>query len=268
MRDGGPAQRARHVLGLVGEHGVLDTQQVATLLGISRPTAHRLLDSLVRADLLQRRRAAWGRDHRWLFQLSWSGGQLVTEERRRAKQPALRGLFKRAGVGDRQHLINGFFVDLVSHGAGTDGRAGLVSWRHGVDARRWLAEHGAARLDCDGSGIWVEDGSTVRFVLLWLAGRELDPAAVSRTQLDQAPVDVVLVVTSRTDDELAVLVRAGAHPTRARLAGTTVAALADAGPAGAIWATRPHGGNRHRLADFGPIAGGKGPSSSSVRTRL
>ena len=250
MRDGGTERRARQVLGLVGEHGVLDTQQVATLLGISRPTAHRLLDSLVCADLLERRRAAWGRDHRWLFQLSWSGVQLVTEARRRAKQPVLRGLFKRAGVGDRQHLINGFFVDLVRHGTGTDGRAGLVSWRHGVDARRWLAEHGVARPDCDGSGIWVEDAITVRFALLWLDRQEPDPAAVSRAHLDQAPVDVVLVVTAQPEDEQAVLAHAETHPAWTRVACTTMRALTDAGPADAVWATWPRG-PRRRLASLG-----------------
>jgi predicted ArsR family transcriptional regulator len=150
MATGRQAQRA---LWSVAEHGVLDTEQVASLLRVSRPTAHRLLDGLVRAELLERRRAHWGRDHRWLCQLSWSGGRVVTEARQHAGQPALHGLFKRAGVGDRQHLINGFLVDLIRHDAGTDGRAGLVSWQHRTDARRWSAEHGVAHPECDGSGI-------------------------------------------------------------------------------------------------------------------
>ena len=147
-------------------------------------------------------------------------------------------------------MINGFFVDLGSARSrhGWTGWAG--AWRHGVDARRWLAEHGAARLDCDGPGSGSRMARRCGSYCCEPAGA--GPAAVGRSRLDQAPVDVVLVVTSRTTTNSRCLFEP-ALTHKGALAGTTVAALADARPAGAIWATGPQGGNRDRLADFGPM---------------
>ena len=250
MRGGGQLDRAQRVLWLVAEHGVLDTTQVAVLLGVSRPTAHRVLDALANAEVLGRHREHQGRDHRWSYQLSWSGRREVTRARRRAKLPLLSELSRRTGSRGQQRAINGFFVDLVSRAATSGGRAGLVTWRHRIDARRWLEETGVTSADCDGLGVWIEDGATVRFVLLWLTWWEADSAVLAILSQAWPGVDTVLVVTASPVAER----QAMAHAATASgpVAFTTRQLLAAEGPAGPIWAVGAGDHPRRRLADLGP----------------
>lgn len=160
-------ERARRAIWLVAEHRVLSAGQVGVLLGVSRPTAHRLLRALAADGLLERPRSQLGSEHRRLYRRSWSGGRLVTQTQRWTGAAVFGSLFARPGRPERQYRVNAFFVALVECAAGSDGRTGLRGWRHGFDAEVWLAQHGVRSPACDGSGIWVEDGRVVRFVVVW-----------------------------------------------------------------------------------------------------
>jgi DNA-binding MarR family transcriptional regulator len=243
VRNGGPQWAAHKAAWLIAEHGVLDTAQVAVLLGVSRPTAHRVIDGLVEVGLVERRSSPWGRDHRWYAVLSLEGRQLVTLARHQAGQPALRDLSARVGLLDRQHPINGFFVGLVGYAARAGEGAGLVSWQHRIDARRWLAEHGEAA-ECDGVGIWVENGVTLRFALLWHVGRRFDP-----DDLDHGwtAVNAALVVTGNPAHEHEVLAFAAQRRISCRLATTTRSLLEAETAADAVWAIAPDGPRRRLI---------------------
>ncbi len=232
----GVVVRARHALWLVAEHGVLSARQVGVLLGVSRPTAHRLLRELAADGLLERPKPEHGSEHRQLYRVSWSGGRMVTEAQRRAGLPVFASLFARPGVPERQYRVNELFVTLVEHAAGSDGRSGLLGWRHGFDAEVWLAESGVARPECDGSGIWLEDGRVVRFVVVWDRW-ESNPMIGELAGGGRLPVDVVLVVAGNRRGEAAVLEYAARRALVGVVACTTAAILTEAGPAGPAWTT-------------------------------
>jgi DNA-binding MarR family transcriptional regulator len=247
-------ERAQRALWLVAEHGVLGARQVGVLLGVSRPTAHRLLRELAAAGLLERPKPVRGSEHRRLYRVSWSGGRVVTEAQRRAGLPVFGSLFARPGSPDRQHRVNDFFVALVEHAAGSDGRSGLLGWRHGFDAEAWLAERGVARPDCDGSGIWLEDGRVVRFVVVWDRW-ESNPMIAGLAGGGLLPVDVVLAVADRLG-EPAVLEYTAGCGLAGVVASTTPAILAEVGPAGPAWATTAELDGRRRLGHLTEGAAG------------
>ena len=198
VRGGGPPDRAQRVLWLVAEHGVLDTTQVAVLLGVSRATAHRVLDALANAELLERHREPQGRDHRWSYQLSWSGRREVTQARRRANLPLLSELSREPARTEGNARSTGSSSTWSGRPQpGADGGVGVVAARRRRSAVAGGTEHPPGRTVM-GPAIWVEDGvdGAVRAAVVLVAGT-LEPAAVSWPCLSQAAeVDAVLVVTS------------------------------------------------------------------------
>jgi DNA-binding MarR family transcriptional regulator len=261
---GGHRISDRHwrVLTMVTEHGVLDTAQVAVLLGTSRPTAHRLLDALHTAELLERSATPVGRHHRWYYEVSGLGARALTMARRRRGQREVPAVGERRRALRRQHRVNQFFVDLAGYAA-RHGQAELFRWWHRVDACHWLREHGVAEPWCDGHGIWIENATTVGFTLHWAVGStfgftgpvRITPKAIVDGYSPVARLDAVLVVVADHDEEHALHKAATAHPMPAVVASTIpalIAAHAD-GPAGPIWATGPPdiiSEARHRLIDL------------------
>jgi predicted ArsR family transcriptional regulator len=68
-------RRQRKVLALIARHGVVDTEQAAVVLAVSRPTAHRLLDGLWLDGWVDRSASRHGRDHRWYYAVSGAGAE-------------------------------------------------------------------------------------------------------------------------------------------------------------------------------------------------
>jgi hypothetical protein len=241
---------------LVAEHGVLDTAQVAVLLGVSRPTAHRLLTGLCEAGLLDRWASRHGRHHRWYYHISWTGGDVLTQTLRRRGRSVPLALWERHRDSRRQHEINQFFVDLTSH-AHHARSAVLHRWWHRVDACHWLREHGVTDPHCDGHGIWIEDATTVSFTLHWLAGLadpytgEADPPAerVAACYRRSAPVDAVLVVVDTPEHENAMH-HAADLTVRPIVATTMLDLLTEASPAGPVWRSGSSVASRRRLIEL------------------
>jgi DNA-binding MarR family transcriptional regulator len=251
--------RQWRVLTLVAEQGVLDTVQSAVLVGVSRPTAHRLLDGMYAAGLLARHVTHHGRDHRWYYEVTRSAEEALARAAHRQRRPMIRGIWDRQRAPQRQHRINQFFVDLAGY-ARRHGQAELFRWWHRVDACHWLEDHGVIEPWCDGCCIWIEDATTIRFTLHWTVGGmlgisgvvRLTPRAIVTGYTDTVQLDAVLVVGADRDEEYALHELAAARPMPAVLGTTTRAVLATHpdGPAGPVWATRLHqvdDGARRRL---------------------
>jgi hypothetical protein len=260
VRDVELTDRQRRVLLAVAQHGVLDTAQVAVLLTASRPTAHRLLDGLHACGLLARHGARHGRHHRWYYTVSTAGGDAILATQRGAA-PVVRTLEDRRLDLSRQYQINRLFVDLVAYGH-RHGQAELYRWWHRVDAMTWLAELGIDEPRCDGRGIWIENATTVRFLLHWTleqvygfyANVRLAPKTILAQYAEITPADALLVVVANLDGERAMHEHAAEHPVGMAVATTTPALLDghDDGAAGPVWATNADAiasSRRHRLID-------------------
>lgn len=227
------AGRAGELARLLADHQVFDTRQVAGLFGVSRVTAHRLLNGMCRAGLVERVEPS-----PFYYVLSTAGWATVGTGRVGPPTPVPGG-----DLG-RQAAINSVFVDLIAYGRG-HGAAGLWRWRSGPATIDWLRRRGAARAASDGSAVWVQDNTAVTFNLHWAPGPDPRPLArilpaVAATYRGPRFVQAALVVCAGADAE------AAAHNGLAGLDNvqvvTTTAlrlAATPAGAAGPIWATRP-----------------------------
>jgi hypothetical protein len=252
------------LVSLLGEHGVLDTNQVAVLLFGSRPTAHRHLADLHRAGLVERFVFVRDRAHLLHHRLTTIGVGALTTRLERAGRPVPHGLAHRGQQVDEVLQVNQFFTDLVAAGANAGGH--LYRWWHGLDAGVWLRTHRVGSAVCDGCGWWIEQGMAVRFLFY------LDPALLERAEPggqpalspDELPlwailstcqsadaglpVDVITVLTEREGALREVLDRLELP---VPIATTTAVLLkvAEAGPAGPVWRTGPSPARR-RLIDL------------------
>ncbi|GAA0265396.1 replication-relaxation family protein [Cryptosporangium japonicum] len=246
------------VLRLVAEYGVLDTDQVAVALGMSRPTAHRRLTALTDSGLLYRSREN-SRSHRNRYELAPDGLATMAVWMSRDRRLHLPDLAQRAhplpGGRGKQDVINRFFLAVAEHGR----RAGtgvLHRWLHRVDANRWLADQGLRNARCDGYGVYVTldddaagTAAAVAFTLHWAVTHTpgddprgnpaLDPAVILAGYDRSVRLDVALVVTAGITEEADWLAYAVAHAVPVRIATTSedLLRIEPDGPAGPIWAT-------------------------------
>jgi hypothetical protein len=232
---------------LIKEHGVLDTEQVAVLLNVSRPTAHRALDALASTRLVRRQRSESGREHRWLYLPapdSWTPSPIDAKLPRQASSFTM-----------RQHAVNKFFTTLADHAARTNGTAGLVKWRSQRETTAWLADSAIHDQAAAGSGIWIEDTIVLRFLLNWQASPVAGPTAVypahSIAEFAAVPVDAILTVVDDEYRERDAFVRVAGHPLPLVFACTTASLLREnsEGPVGTIWRTASSD-RRYRLIEL------------------
>jgi DNA-binding MarR family transcriptional regulator len=214
QREAGDAarltERQWRLLLLIGQHGDLNTRQVAALMFNSRPTAARDLQALVRAGLLVHYVLRRDSSHLAHYRISAIGVELLTRHLRATGQPVPVGLGERGRRDRDQLMVNDIFVRLVVHARST-GRGHLYRWRHSLDSAVWLRAHGVHGSLAHGFGLWIEDGAAVSFVL-HLDHDEPSPlaqtpppppskllAAYARTT--GVPFDAALVVTTTIERE-------------------------------------------------------------------
>lgn len=251
-------------MSLLGEHGVLNTNQVAVLLFGSRPTAHRHLADLRRAGLLEQFVYARDRAHLLHHRLTPFGIDALIAQLESAGRPVPYGVAHRGQQVDEVLRVNQFFTDLVAASVTTGGH--LYRWWQGVDAAVWLQTHQVDTAACDGFGLWIEQGMTVRFlfyldpVLVERAGRGGRPtpsldepplrAILGTCQSANAglPVDAITVLTEREDAVREVLDPLE-RPVPIATTTPILLAASEAGPAGRVWRTDPAPARR-RLIDL------------------
>ncbi len=242
----GLTERQWRLLLLIGQHGDLNTRQVAALMFNSRPTAARDLRALVQTGLLVDYVFRRDSSHLAHFRISPAGVELLTQHLRATGQPIPIGLGER-GRRDRDQLTaNDIFVRLVAHGRST-GRGHLYRWRHALDTAVWLRAHGVHGSLVHGYGLWIEDGTAISFVLHLDHGEpsplaQTPPAPPSKTLAAYAratsgvPFDAALVVTSTVEREQQLRREVTEIPMPLAVASTTYERLDHApSPADAIW---------------------------------
>jgi DNA-binding MarR family transcriptional regulator len=243
----GLGERRWRVLAVVAEYGMVDTGQVALLVSESRPTVHRALAALHAAGLLERKARPRSSDRRWLYWVSRAG---LMELDRRAPS-ALEAVWEFPSDLGLLYSINQVFMDLVVY-ARRVGDAELYRWWSGVRTDGWLRAHRLPDVSCDGHGIWIDGGVTVRFTLHWAqyARAPEPPDVVLAGYDDGGPVDMVLVVDHPQMEPVwhAAAARRGVPVVVATTSRPELAASPD-GAAGAVWAAGS-GGARCRLRDL------------------
>ncbi|WP_432824739.1 replication-relaxation family protein [Dactylosporangium sp. CA-092794] len=142
------------LLGLLAEHGVLDTSQVTRLLFDSRPTAVRHLGTLVRAGLVGRFVYGTDRTHLASYEATAAGLRAVEQRLRQQGRPVP------AMLGREPSEVNEFFARLAAAPQGH-----LYRWRRRVDTVTWLGDHDIRGVRPQAYGVWVEQGVAVRFLL-------------------------------------------------------------------------------------------------------
>jgi hypothetical protein len=277
------------LLSLLGEHGVLDTNQVAVLLFGSRPTAHRHLADLHRAGLVERFVFTRDRAHLLHHRLTTLGVDALIAQLESTGRLVPYRLAHRGQRVDEVLRVNQFFTDLVAASATTGGH--LYRWWHGLDAASWLRTHQLDTAACDGFGLWIEQAMTVRFLfyldrrsVAWAErGRQPTPSpdepplrailGTSQGAITGLPVDAITVLTEREDALREVLDQLELPVPIATTTTTSVLlAAAEAGPAGPVWRTGP-APTRRRLIDLSayqpapPDAAGVDTSDGSAASR-
>lgn len=253
--------RDRWLLGLLGEHQVLSTEQIATAAYSSRKRALNRLGELYQRDILDRfRHYVRPGSQSWRWTLGPVGaGLLASSAGKPMPRPsAVRDATARLVLSPTlAHLlgINGFFTALLGH-ARTRGDDGAALARWWSEAQATAECGGAARPD--GGGIWQEHGATVPFWLEWDTGTERPLSRVAAkltgyghlagTQAGH-PVLFWFPNALRETHFHAHLARHAA-PTGVIVA-TASSDYADTsgGPAGAVWSVAGQPG-RVRLADL------------------
>lgn len=254
--------RDLRVLGLLLEHRVLTTPQIADVAYRSAVTAaHRML-ALHRLGVADRFRpcvAAGSAPWHWIIA---DAGAAVLAGR---KGVAIG--YRRAGVEavafSRQlgHLVgcNGLFTALAAAARDGDGRELAVWWSEWTCARQW-----GDVVRPDGYGRWREDGRRVDFFAEWDTGTETTGRVAAKLTAYTRLAEVtgisdtrILLCLPTARRETSVRRTAGHPPVSAATA--THADIAAHGPHGQIWL--PLGTDRrHRLADL-PAA----PAGVTVR---
>jgi hypothetical protein len=205
----GLGERHWSLLALLAEHGALHTGQVVTLLFGSRPAAVRHLGVLARAGLVWRFVYDDDPSHLAYYEASTDGVTALEQRLRRSGRtvPAVLG---QPVAG--QLLINDFFTGLAAE-ARTDLRGCLYRWWRAADTAAWLRGYGVSKVRPRAYGVWIEDGTVVRFLLHVDHGAEPkplsgDPApppsqglAGYRLAARGVPATAVLVVHARPERE-------------------------------------------------------------------
>jgi hypothetical protein len=235
--------RDRMLIRLLGEHQVLCTDQIHTLLYPSRSACQRRLARLRALRLLHTFRATGPSAIRWI--LAPLGHRLLAAE---ANQPLSAG--KAIEMADRiaasRHLghqlaVNQFFTDLAAH-ARTHPGARLASWNACPPCPEHVNPHG--------QGAWCRSGRTVAFYLerhtdidtRWLLGKlaRYDDAHPWCVQ----PGRLVLILLDHPEHEQE-LHHMPSFSSLPRPVATTAPTRHGGGPAGPIWRKA---GDNHRVA--------------------
>jgi hypothetical protein len=264
-RPGRLTGRHWRLVSLLGEHGVLSTNQVVVLLFGSRPTAHRHLADLHRAGLVEQFVFARDRAHLLHHRLTPPGVGALSARLESAGRPVPYGLAHRGQQVDDVLRVNQFFTDLVAASATTEGH--LYRWWHGLDAAAWLRTHQVDTAACDGFGLWIEQDSIVRF-LFYLDPAPVEPAGFdgrpAPPSLDEPPlwailrtcenanaglpVDAITILTER-EDALREMLNPLERPVPIATTTPVLLAASGTGPAGPVWRTGPTPARR-RLIDL------------------
>lgn len=258
----GLGQRHWALLELLAEHGALHTGQVTALLFGSRPTAVRHLRTLLRTGLVWRFVHHDDPTHLAFYEVSFDGVTALRDRLRDHGRPVPPALGQ---LGFDQPIVAEFFTGLAADARGSGGRRCLYRWRRALDTAAWLRRAGVDRVRPRASGVWIEDGAVVRFLLHVdhddprpLSG---DPAPRPATALagyrhttGGVPALAVLVICPTDDRERRLHTDLVARPIPVPVAATTDARLTGAlSPADAIWTvTGPTGDpvGRVRLVDL------------------
>jgi len=206
----GLTKRHWEVLWLLAELGALDTEQVTMLAFGSRPSASRHLSRLNRGGLVWRFVFDDDPTHVAYYEVSSDGLDALAAYLRREKRPVPAALGK---PFRGQDTVNAFYVGLAAQSR--RGPGGLLGWRRALDTVAWLRGQGIEKVNPRGSGVWVEDGTAVRF-LLHVDKPERDefgdlsalPPSQALSGYRQAPrgvpASVILVVTDQAVRETAL----------------------------------------------------------------
>jgi hypothetical protein len=157
----GLGERHWSLLGLLAEHGALNTGQVVTLLFGSRPAAVRHLGVLFRAGLVWRFVYDNDPSHLAYYEAS-TDGVTALEERLRRSGHTVPPMLGQATAG--YMMINDFFTALAAE-ARTDQRGCLYRWRRAADTAALLRGYGVSGVRPRAYGVWIEAGVAVRFLL-------------------------------------------------------------------------------------------------------
>jgi hypothetical protein len=232
------------LLELLAEHGALHTGQVTGLLFGSRPAAVRHLRVLLRAGLVWRFVHHDDPAHLAFYEVSFDGVAALQDrlrERGRLAPPAI------GEPGFDQPIVAEFFTGLAVDARGSGGRRHLYRWRRALDTAVWLRRAGVDRVRPRASGVWIEDGAVVRFLLHvdhdepgWLSGDPAPPPATAlsgyRHTTGGVPALAVLVICPTDERERQLHADLATRPVPVLVAATTVARLsATPSPADAIW---------------------------------
>jgi hypothetical protein len=150
------------LLELLAEHGALHTGQVTALLFGSRPAAVRHLRILLRAGLVWRFVHHDDPTHLAYYELSFDG---VTALQDRLRDHGLTVPPAIGQPGFDQPIVAQFFTGLAIDARRSGGRRHLYRWRRALDTAVWLRRAGVDRVRPRASGVWIEDGVVVRFLL-------------------------------------------------------------------------------------------------------
>jgi hypothetical protein len=250
------------LLELLAEHGALHTGQVTALLFGSRPAAVRHLRILLRAGLVWRFVHHDDPTHLAYYELSFDG---VTALQDRLRDHGLTVPPAIGQPGFDQPIVAQFFTGLAIDARRSGGRRHLYRWRRALDTAVWLRRAGVDRVRPRASGVWIEDGVVVRFLLHVdhddprpLSGDPAPPPVAAlagyRHATGGVPALAVLVICPTDDRERQLHADLAARPVPVLVAATTIARLsATPSPANAIWTvTGPTGaaGAPVRLTDL------------------
>ncbi len=256
--------RDRRLVGILAEHQVLSTNQLAKLAFPSLDIAQRRLLRLTRLGVLDRFR--WhtlvGSDT-WHYTLGVSGAAIAAAERGvNAPTPAdLRRRVLRLAASPRLgHLLglNGWFCALAAHVRTHPGSAFVAWW-----SERRCAEHYGELVRPDGYGAWAEHGQRADFFVEYDAGTEplgrLAAKLPGYAELAAAggPDHPVLIWLHSATREAHLHDLLAEHPAAGAVAtgSAELAAALDTGPAGTVWLV-PGARRRRQLIELVPGADG------------
>ncbi|MFI7487858.1 DeoR family transcriptional regulator [Micromonospora echinaurantiaca] len=252
--------RRWRILSFLAQHGSASTLDVALVCDVSRLTAHRDLVWLHEAALVHRERSDEDRTHTWWYEATAKGAE------------ALRGNLVALGwrvplqLGRRPPSMAGgmLFLPLVEVSRRNPGRCELFQWLATMETSAWLRQHDLAHLRADGSGVWLEDGRCLRFLVHVdrgpvgdaIAEREKRTSGLSGLltgyrRTDRAvPVGAVLIIAQDAEREERLLADLVRDPLRPQIAVTNREMLYRHWPNDQVWRLA-EGGIARRLADLG-----------------
>ncbi|MEV0049040.1 replication-relaxation family protein [Saccharopolyspora shandongensis] len=274
--------RDRRILGLLGEHKVLTTRQIAVAEFDSVRRAQDRLTQLRTLGVVFSFRESYraGGTSQTRFALGYLGARAMAAQR--AERPPTQPGHQRALESlawwpklEHQLGVNGFFCDLAGHArrarkdthdatlnGGDADTGGLMQWWSEKRCTEFFW-NSTVKLRPDGYGCWAERGRWVRFFLEYDTGTEaLSKVTAKIRGYSEFPTDAFGILlfsvhSSKREIALRQALRRAVGAGRLSLVIATTARDQEHpyGPAGPVWAlwTSDHGGpvpRRYRLAEL------------------